>query len=119
MNQLFINVQGSRWKVKVISQETFDRIHSPKFVGSTDCTLKEIHLIRGRIDLGTVIHELFHAYVCQLHIDSASLRPDQFEEIIAEFLADRAVHFVKHARSIYTRLRKRRGKRNGKVALPR
>jgi hypothetical protein len=58
---------------------------------------------------GHCLHELFHAYVSELHLQSASdLSKIGFEEIIAEMLERHIRDMVKNADSMYHNMKNSR-----------
>lgn len=65
--------------------------------------------VEGSVTKSVVTHELFHLYVSYLHIGSATIDLDNFEEMIAEFLELHLDKFVKMRNRIYNKLKKLEG----------
>lgn len=65
-----------------------------------------IFFVEGSTSKNVITHELFHLYVSYLHLDSADVDLDTFEEIIAEFLEANLDKFIRIRNKIYNKLQK-------------
>jgi hypothetical protein len=97
----YTNINGDRWKLQVVTgyqgQEDWSAFTAPKE--------RRILFLREELDLPTVIHELFHAYHSYLHLKSSDIGHKDHEEIMAEFFGDRGEELLKHARSIWRKIK--------------
>jgi hypothetical protein len=66
---------------------------------------REIVFHLDELNLGTVIHELVHAYYDGLCVSSAELTNDQVEEVFAELFAVHGPCIIKQARKLLRELR--------------
>jgi hypothetical protein len=83
MKKKTVSVMGAAWTYKLYDEKRFLEIH-PDCEDTGAITLpdsKEMHFILGLIDIGTVRHEVRHAFIAELCLDSTELTVDQFEEI--------------------------------------
>lgn len=114
-----IKILGVLWSYKILEDFNYDSKHG------TDSAAYIEHdehkpFIRFRasdFSLPTVRHELFHAYVFGLHLSSADLSVDQFEEVVAEMLGTHLPNMEIQAQEIYNSLlgKKEKNERRSKT----
>jgi len=78
-----VKIMGMEWKYKLLNLEEFLKEH-PDCEESGALTLpnlRQMHFLDEDIDIGTVRHEVRHAFISELGLESATLNTDQFEEI--------------------------------------
>ena len=74
---------GASWEYFLYSELDFIKKH-PDCAESGAITVpadKTLFFIKNQIDIGTVRHEVRHAFISELCLDSASLELGQFEEV--------------------------------------
>lgn len=100
-----IKVKGSKWRYRLLSPELYEK---NDFRDGAAATVSSSNTMYFRVDdlaWGHCVHELFHAYVSELHLDSASsLTKEDFEEIIAEMLEKYIVEITEKATSMYANM---------------
>lgn len=97
---------GKSWKYRKRTPESFSKLYeNDEAVAITKIDTRAMEFME--YDLETIRHELFHAYVSELHIESADLSRNQYEEILAEMLSKNWELMDKQARTMSRNLRKR------------
>ncbi len=82
-----ILIKGTVWTYRLYTEKGFIKKHPD----STDsaalalCATKELHFTRNQRDIGTVRHEVRHAFIAELCLECADLSLHQFEEINCTF----------------------------------
>ena len=78
-----IKIMGMEWGYKLFTQKDFLKEHSDceNSGALTLLHLRQMHFIDKDIDIGTVRHEVRHAFISELGLESATLNTEQFEEI--------------------------------------
>lgn len=83
MKKYKIKIMGTEWQYFLYREEEFNKTHD-------DCEdsgaitlpgLKQMCFIEEYINIGTIRHEVRHAFTSELCLDSANLDLEQFEEI--------------------------------------
>ena len=78
-----IKIMGMEWQYKLFTLKDFLKNH-PDCKGSGALTLpylRQMHFVDVEMDMGTVRHEVRHAFISELGLESAILNIEQFEEI--------------------------------------
>ena len=84
-----IQIRGQWWRIRLLSNRQFSRIHCPGTLGITDTDKRTIDFIKEGVSNRVVTHEICHAYFSTLHISStAKLTLDDYEEMCCDVLGD-------------------------------
>jgi hypothetical protein len=98
-------VLGQRWSCTLLSNEQYEAKHGRKCVAVTLMAERQIEFRADAFTLGTVRHELMHAYFASMPITSAGLGPEQIEEVAAEIVDTHWDTLSATAKQIYKALR--------------
>lgn len=100
-----LQILDRTWKAEVLDPDDFhDRFEADEAA----CALldtREIYFASDELNLATVIHELVHAYVAGLCLNSASISTHQLEEIMADLFAIHHATIVRQAKALLKELR--------------
>lgn len=87
-----ITVKGAKWKYRLLSKDRFRKYYPDQDVeedpGVTDPEVRIIDFYVKDLTMELIRHEILHAYFSELHLRSADLGQDEFEEICADMVAD-------------------------------
>lgn len=101
-------VLGKSWHVKLLTQEQFDKDKNGDACAVTYVNERKIHLAPSGFDEETIIHELVHAYLGEMCLNSTSkIKTEDFEEIFCELLSKRGREILKLGRSLRNKVKKR------------
>ncbi len=78
-----IKIMGATWVYNLYSRDGFLKLH-PDCANDAALILpktRQIHFCQGEATLEIVRHEVRHAFIAELCLDSTDLTIDQFEEI--------------------------------------
>ncbi len=100
-----VDILGRSWKISTLEPETFIKRFEQEYAGITLPTTREIFINTDELNLGTVIHEVTHAFLASLCLQSADLTVDQHEEVYCEVMAIHGANLGRMARKIYEALR--------------
>lgn len=64
---------------------------------------KSLFINEEHLNKATILHELFHIHIDYLHLSSADLDVDTFEEVIAVFLENEIDKLVKMRNKLYNK----------------
>lgn len=81
-----INIKGSEWTIQILADSTYRKRFGRDSMALTDLDTKRIFFNKNLISPGVIRHELLHAIVAEVHLESASITPDQIEEICASIV---------------------------------
>jgi hypothetical protein len=109
--QKTITALGTKWVCKLLTDHEYDITYGNDsdaitMPATSDGDKNIIVFHESSFTLRVVRHELFHAYVYNLHLSSSKISVDDFEEIIAELLSVHADKFVIQSKEIYEQLSK-------------
>lgn len=100
--KIAFSILGKRWTLRILTKRGFKR----RYKNALAVTLghkRRIDLGPSGTDLETIIHELVHAYSCELCLSSTNcVAIEDFEEIFAEFVAKRGQELLDKATSLHT-----------------
>lgn len=108
-----MNIMDDAWEIYLLTEEEAEELDqelndsegSFRALTLTGEDGRCIFFVEGSVSKSVVTHELFHLYVSYLHIDSADITIEQFEEIIAEFLEANLDKFIKTKNKLYNKLK--------------
>lgn len=105
------NFQGDEWEAYLITEEEFKELNEDDGDVEDDAIAmvltkkKCLFLTEGNVDKITIGHELYHMRISYLHLNSADLTVDQFEEVNAEFLGYEVDKFVRIRDELYMKFK--------------
>jgi hypothetical protein len=102
-----IMIRGHVWKVYLLDEETFISKFDDGTAALTAPKERMLFFQPDYIDLPTVIHEVFHAYISHGGLESANLSVDQVEEVHAELVGTYGVEMIALSRRIRKELLKK------------
>lgn len=105
LKKFSVSVRGLKWGIELHSPESYETIDG---AGTSDAmTDEEPRLIYFRVDkLNRIVirHEIFHAFVASMHLNSASLTGEQMEEVCAEFLSTSVDEYLKVSDKLWAKM---------------
>jgi hypothetical protein len=107
-------VLGHSWIAYYLPEKEFRQKYGTSYVGMAECEDRELFLLTKGLKLGTIVHELHHAYVHELCLDSADLSGDQMEEACAELMAKYGRKILDQGDEILARYLKLKAKRTAR-----
>lgn len=104
INKVRIQIKGSAWDAILVTPEKMKELYR----GSRAYTSINRYMVFNTkdLDFGTLVHEVFHAYMYECHMESADLTADQREEVAAELLERHILEIVHDALDLFFRLGK-------------
>lgn len=78
------NIKGIDWEFHIQSNASYIRSHGKDSGAITYLGDRDVYFNSSQLSPGTVRHELMHVYVKSSGTNSASLSPDDVEELCAE-----------------------------------
>jgi hypothetical protein len=87
-------VLGHPWIAYYLPARDFRKKYGTDYVAMAECEDREFYVLTKGLKADTIVHELVHAYVNELCLDSANLSGDQMEEACCEL-------FAKYGRKIF------------------
>lgn len=87
-------VRGEKWKIRVLSNDSFTELYGTNCAGITLLDRKLIDIPVQEVNFVTILHEIFHAYASYLHLNSANIEGHQSEEIFAELFSSYGVQMI-------------------------
>lgn len=105
MKRILFKINDDVWKFSILSDEAYTRKHGKDSIAVTSIDICEVDFKKSELGLKVIKHELLHAHVKYMYLDSAKINQDSMEEIFAEFVSDRIDLLNKQAKTIYKRLK--------------
>lgn len=102
---MIVDILGRPWKITSLSQEAFIKRFKDEYAGITVPLTREVIINQEDCTLGTVVHEMTHAYIASLCTHSANLTGDQQEEVYCELMALHGTSILSVSKKIYKLLR--------------
>jgi len=83
MKKKKIKILGTEWSYYTLKEVKFEEIHAdcPDSGALTLPVSKEMCFMAECLEIGAVRHEVRHAFIAELCLESAELTIDQFEEV--------------------------------------
>ena len=104
-----LKIQDDYWEFYLITDDEAIELDEDGFCAMTSIEEKCVYFVETHTDKKTITHELFHVYVSYLHLHSAEINLDTFEEIIAEFLEMNLDKFIRFRNKIFNKFKKLEG----------
>jgi hypothetical protein len=104
-----VKINGTTWVMKLITTEEIEDLWDGdgQVEALCDKHAKIIYFDADDMTLETVRHELFHAYVADLHLgDTHDIELSNIEEIFAAMFTEKGEKIIRQARRIYKALQK-------------
>lgn len=87
MKTFTADILGHEWQIKLLPVSRFTKRFGKNTLGLTDTHRRTIFLPNGHANFEVMAHELTHAYLHELCVDSADLEAHQMEEICCDLMA--------------------------------
>lgn len=103
-----IKVNGSTWVLKLVTSEEMESLRGDgEYAGLCAASEKAIYFDKEELEYNVVLHELFHAYVSDLHLgDTHDIELSDVEEIFASMFTDKAEKIIRQAKRVFRELKK-------------
>lgn len=98
-------VLGKRWRLKLLKSKKYNKKNGKDSIAITYTTDREIHVSPKGLDQETITHELVHAYMSELCVNSCRWDADDAEEFFCELMAKRGYEVLGLSRLLWTKLR--------------
>lgn len=104
MKRITTTIIDESWDIIGYPSKKYVKRNGKDSVGLTDGTNKLIELNLESLKEETIRHELVHAYMQALPIQSVKLDADQVEEIMCDLVSKYALRILAQSRIIYKNL---------------
>lgn len=104
MRSMQIVIGDQKWKLKVLSNEDYAREHGGSTIAMTMRDYNLIHFVEDYVDMATIRHELFHAYMNQSCVYSANLSMQAMEEVCAEIMAKYLDEYQRNCMKVFKKI---------------
>ena len=107
-NKLTLNIKGKNWLFILLPDRSFDKQHNsdPEEEPASAITIpsiQEVHFRKTDLNPNVVAHELLHVLVQASLVGSASLSPQQVEELCCEIVGEHYAEIALWVTQILTR----------------
>lgn len=99
--QFRFEVLGKSWVIRLMKRKKYAKKNGKDSVAMTYRQKRRIDLSPFGRDLETITHELTHAYLTELCLDSANPDSDALEEIFCEMMAKHGPKLLEQARDLH------------------
>ncbi len=100
-------INGTTWEILAVTSKQMKKYREDgeNLAGLCIPAKKLILIAKDSIDYETIVHEVFHAYVSDLHLDDTNNIPiEEIEEIYASFFTNKAKTIINKAKLILKKL---------------
>lgn len=87
-------ILGRKWRLLVYTSKKFRQKRGSDHVGETDVNKRKIYLCPDGFDLETITHEVIHAHLGEMCLNSAELDGTAMEEICCELFSKRGADIL-------------------------
>lgn len=101
MKTTTLRIIDEDWTVRALTEEQYAEIHQDESEGITLPEINTIDLRLNSIKFITIVHELCHAHMAVLPIQSAGLSAEQTEEVMCELMGKYIKSILIQADSVY------------------
>lgn len=106
MSEIKRKVNGTSWTFKVVDSREMKRQKVGDFAGLCVPEDRMVFIHVDNIDYETVCHELFHAYVSDLHLDDTNhVQLSDIEEIFAGLFTAKGEKIIRQAKRLVKELK--------------
>jgi hypothetical protein len=109
MYMVEVSILGNRWKVYLQDEDEYVDLWGDNDAAHTLPATKEIYFNEEELCRQVVTHELAHAYYAETCVSSASLNPDQVEEVMCELFGTNGNKMLKLSRQLFKDLKAESG----------
>lgn len=103
--QFRFEVLGKPWTLRLMKRKKYKDKNGKDSVAVTMGYKRQIHLSPFGHDLETIVHELVHAYLNELCLNSTTeMSADDMEEVFAELMAKRGRELLDLADTLFSRI---------------
>lgn len=105
ITKIAFDIMGRSWSICLVTWKKYRRIDTSDSIAVTHGHNRKLYLSPGGRDIETIRHELFHAYLFECCLHSASgIGRDDMEEICSDLFAFRGIDILKQADDLYTKV---------------
>lgn len=101
VKEIPFEVLGKKWTLRLMKRRKYDKKNGKDSLAMTYRLKRRIDLSPKGRDLETITHEIVHAYLTELCLDSVTLSPDELEEIFCELVAKHGMVLLGTAESLF------------------
>ncbi len=107
--EIKFKINGSKWTIAILTSEEMKehREDGEDLAGLAIPDDKVIYIEEDHVNYKTIVHELVHAYISDLHLDDTNdLKNEDFEEIVCSMFSDKGEKIIKQAKKLTKELQK-------------
>lgn len=104
MVKIPFKVLNKEWTLRLLAKKKYKKKNGDDSVALTRTHKRTIDLGPNGMDLETITHELWHAYLAECCTYTADLTIEAFEEICAELIAKRGLELVALAQDLFDQM---------------
>ena len=107
-----VSIKGRPWKVRFLSNSQYNKKdYGEDSCALTSCSTREIIFNISKITMGTIRHELLHAFVNECNIESSGLDAIQKEELCCSIIDEHGTDITHTTENIVDAAFKSRNKK--------
>lgn len=94
LTSIVLSIKGRNWTFKLFTDKAFDKLHNPNGednAGMTVFSQYEVHFPKSEWDTIDIRHEVLHIFKFMCNTGSATLDPDQTEELLCEIFGNNGI----------------------------
>lgn len=100
-------INGTSWTFRIVNSKEMKKQQAGSIAGLCVPSEKTVYIHQDNVDYETIVHELFHSYVSDLHLDDTNTIPlSDVEEIFASLFSAKGEKICRQARNITKDLKK-------------
>jgi len=100
-----VKILDRDWKFYILSEDSFQRRFGEHDSAVTLPDSREVFFCTDHLAQNVVFHEVWHVYRATMLTQSASITPEQEEEISAEMFSEYGNKMIRMSRILYKELR--------------
>jgi hypothetical protein len=104
ITQFRFEVLGKVWTLRLMKRKKYAKKNGKDSVAMTYRQKRRIDLSPFGKDLETITHEITHAYLTELCLDSANPDADALEEIFCEMMAKHGAVLISQSLELYNQI---------------
>jgi hypothetical protein len=107
--EIEILVLGQKWQIYLVDEDDYIRRFGDTDAAHANPSEQTIYFNEGELSRDTVVHELCHAFYSELCVGSASVTPEQVEEIFCDMFGKHGDRILRLGRRLYKEFRDESG----------